>query len=132
MGVFNKTIIPLALVGYEMTIACLVLRPHYYARPIRFGSRGPRKFLRPRQPRRSETFCFTWGGAFGSGRAVNSELKIRRRRDSTTADLVEGVWGEVAVAMARKIALRKLARRRVVVAPFPLKFRNKYKSDGYF
>ena len=47
-----------------------------------------------------------------------SELKIRRRRDSTTADLVEGAWGEVAVAMARKIALRKLARRRVVVAPF--------------
>ena len=50
----------------------------------------------------------------------NSELKIRRRRDSTTADLVEGAWGEVAVAMARKIALRKLARRRVVVAPFPV------------
>ena len=51
---------------------------------------------------------------------VNSELKIRRRRDSATADLIEGVWGEVAVAMARKIALRKLARRRVVVAPFPV------------
>ena len=51
---------------------------------------------------------------------VISELKIRRRRDSTTADLVEGAWGEVAVAMARKIALRKLARRRVVVAPFPV------------
>ena len=34
------------------------------------------------------------------------------------ADLVEGVWVEVAIAMARKIALRKLARRRVVVAPF--------------
>ena len=50
----------------------------------------------------------------------NSELKIRRRRDSTTADLVEGAWGEVAVAMAQKIALRKLARRRVVVAPFPV------------
>ena len=49
-----------------------------------------------------------------------SELKIRRRRDSTTADLVEGVWGEVAVAMARKIALRKLARRWVLVAPFPV------------
>ena len=49
-----------------------------------------------------------------------SELKIRPRRDSTTADLVEGAWGEVAVAMARKIALRKLARRRVVVAPFPV------------
>ena len=27
---------------------CLVPRPHYYARPMRFGSRGPRKFLRPR------------------------------------------------------------------------------------
>ena len=51
---------------------------------------------------------------------VYSQLKIRRRRDSTAADLVEGVWGEVAVAMARKIALRKLARRRVVVAPFPV------------
>ena len=51
---------------------------------------------------------------------ISSELKIRRRRDSTTADLVEGAWGEVAVAMARKIALRKLARRRVVVAPFPV------------
>ena len=50
---------------------------------------------------------------------INSELKIRRRRNSATADLVEGVWGEVAVAMARKIALRKLARRRVVVTPFP-------------
>ena len=50
----------------------------------------------------------------------NSELKIRRRRDSTTADLVEGAWGEVAVAVARKIALRKLARRRVVVATFPV------------
>ena len=36
---------------------------------------------------------------------VNSELKIRRRRDSTTADLVEGVWGEVAVAMGRKIEI---------------------------
>ena len=53
-------------------------------------------------------------------RADISELKIRRRRDSTTADVVEGAWGEVAVAMARKIALRKLARRRVVVAPFPV------------
>ena len=51
---------------------------------------------------------------------INSELKIRRRRDSTTADLVEGAWGEVVVAMERKIALRKLARRWVVVAPFPV------------
>ena len=51
---------------------CLVPRPHYYARPMRFGSSGPRKFLRPRQTRRSETFCLTWGGAFGSGRAVNN------------------------------------------------------------
>ena len=55
-----------------------------------------------------------------SGPQHFSELKIRRRQDSTTADLVEGVWDEVAVAMARKIALRKLARRRVVVAPFPV------------
>ena len=51
---------------------CLVPRPRYYARPTRFGSRGPRKFLRPRQTRRSETVCLTWGGAFGSGRAVNN------------------------------------------------------------
>ena len=53
-------------------LCCLVPRPHYYARPMRFGSCGPRKFLRPRQTRRSETFCLTWGGAFGSGRAVNN------------------------------------------------------------
>ena len=33
---------------------------------------------------------------------VNRELKIRRRRASTTVDLVEGGWGEVAVAMAGK------------------------------
>ena len=39
---------------------------------------------------------------------------------SDDGDLVEGVWGEFAVAMARKIALRKLARRRVFVAPFPV------------
>jgi len=51
---------------------CLVPRPHYYARPMRFGSRGPRKFLRPNLTRRSETFCLTWGGAFRSGRAVNN------------------------------------------------------------
>ena len=51
---------------------CLVPKPHYYARPMRFGSRSPREFLRPRQTRRSETFCLTWGGAFGSGRAVNN------------------------------------------------------------
>ena len=51
---------------------CLVPRPHYYARPMRFGSRGLRKFLRPRQTQGSETFCLTWGGAFGSGRAVNN------------------------------------------------------------
>ena len=51
---------------------CLVPRPHYYARPMRFGSRGPRKFSSPRQTRRSETFCLTWGGAFGIGRAVNN------------------------------------------------------------
>ena len=44
----------------------------YYARAMRFESRGLRKFLRPRQTRRSETFCLTWGGAFGSGRAVNN------------------------------------------------------------
>ena len=51
---------------------CLVPRPHYYVWPMCFGSRGPGKFLRPRQTRRSETFCLTRGGAFGSGRAVNN------------------------------------------------------------
>ena len=35
---------------------CLVPRPHYYARPMRFGSRGPRKFLRPRQTREVRQF----------------------------------------------------------------------------
>ena len=61
--------------GYEkvtIPLPLLVPRPHYYARPMRFGLRGPRKFLRPRQSRRSETFCLTWGGVFGSGRAVNN------------------------------------------------------------
>ena len=59
-------------VPVEWVSHCLVPRPHYYARPMRLGSRGPRKFLRPRQTRRSETFRLTWGGAFGSGRAVNN------------------------------------------------------------
>ena len=59
-------------------------------------------------------------GSDNIGRLLSSELKTRRRRDSTTADLVEGAWGEVGVAMARKIALRKLTRLRVVVAPFPV------------
>ena len=52
--------------------SCLVPRPHYDARPMRFGSHGPRKFLRPRQTRKSETFFLTWGGAFGRRRAVNN------------------------------------------------------------
>ena len=56
----------------ESMIRCLVPRPHYYTRPMRFGSRGSRKLLRHRQTRRSETFCLTWGEAFGSGRAVNN------------------------------------------------------------
>ena len=34
-------------------LRCLVPRPHYYARPMRFGSRGPRKFLRPSPGRSS-------------------------------------------------------------------------------
>ena len=49
-----------------------ILAHYYYPPPMRFGSRGPRKFLRPRQIRRGETFCLTWGGAFGSGLAVNN------------------------------------------------------------
>ena len=71
----------------------------------------------------STVFHFVLGmelHARARGGSAISELKIRRRRESTTADLVEGAWSEVAVAMARKIALRKLARRRVVVAPFPV------------
>ena len=48
---------------------CLVPRPHYYARPMRFGSCGPRKFLRPRQTRRSETFLSHLGGSFYGKRA---------------------------------------------------------------
>ena len=39
---------------------CLVPRPHYYARPMRFGSRGPRKFLRPRQTRWSHLGRSFW------------------------------------------------------------------------
>ena len=77
-----------------------------------FTTYRPIKYCFARSSITSVTACGT--------RFYNSELKIRRRRDSTTADLVEGAWGEVAVAMARKIALRKLARRRVVVAPFPV------------
>ena len=51
---------------------CLVPRPHYDPRPMHFGLPGPRKFLRPRQTRKSETLCLTWGRAFGRGRAVNN------------------------------------------------------------
>ena len=32
-------------------IFCLVPRPHYYARPMRFGSRGPRKFVSDTSPK---------------------------------------------------------------------------------
>ena len=32
--------------GCWLVGTCLVPRPHYYPRPMRFGSRGPRKFLR--------------------------------------------------------------------------------------
>ena len=65
---------------------CLVPRPHYYAQPMRFGSRGPRKFLRPKQTRRSETFCLTWGGAFGSGRAVNNFSALTTAAMESTGD----------------------------------------------
>ena len=50
----------------EKARPCLVPRPHYYARPMRFGSRGPRKFLRPRQTRTRETLCLTLDGALRS------------------------------------------------------------------
>ena len=46
---------------------------------MRFGSRGPRKFLRPRQTRRSETFCLTWGGACdfrGGSKAIQYSVNI--------------------------------------------------------
>ena len=48
-----------------------------------------------------ESFKVGW---YPPKKTGSSHLKIRRRRDFTTADLVEGAWGEVAVAMARKIA----------------------------
>ena len=32
-------------------IFCLVPRPHYYAWPMRFGSRGPRKFVSDTSPK---------------------------------------------------------------------------------
>ena len=52
---------------------------------MRFGSRGPRKFLRPRQTRRSETFCLTWGGAFGSHprRPRGGQSSREKRRDKS-------------------------------------------------
>ena len=37
-----------ALCVRSWVLICLVPRPHYYAWPMLFGSRGPRKFLRPR------------------------------------------------------------------------------------
>ena len=68
---------------------------------------------------KGETILFVEIACVAAGSSI-SELMIRRRQDSSTADLIEGAWGEVPVATARKIALRKLARRRVVVAPFPV------------
>ena len=50
----------------------------------------------------------------------NRELKIRPRRVSATADLVEEALGEVAVAAAGKLGLSSRARRRAVVKPFYL------------
>ena len=50
-------------------------------------------------------FCLFGSSDRGSQRRLGKltrELKIRRRRASTTVDLVEGGWGEVAVAMAGK------------------------------
>ena len=44
--------------GTTTVLPCLVPRPHYYARPMRFGSRGPRKFLR-------RSFWKFWGRSFG-------------------------------------------------------------------
>ena len=39
---------PLGTMSYQMLIgACLVPRPHYSARPKRFGSRGPCENVRP-------------------------------------------------------------------------------------
>ena len=36
---------------YGMTRSCLVPRPHYHARPMPFGSRGPRKFVSDTSPK---------------------------------------------------------------------------------
>ena len=41
-------------------------------------------------------------GSIGTFSTESRDLKIRRRRVSTTADLVEKGWGGVAVAMAGK------------------------------
>ena len=59
----------------------------------------------------------------------NRDLKIRRRRVSTTADLVEGGWGEVAVAMAGKLSLR-YARDGGAFSKFRKCFKNS--AEGRF
>ena len=58
----------------------------------------------------------------------NRDLKIRRRRVSTTADLVEGGWGEVAVAMAGKLSLR-YARDGGAFSKFRKCFKNSAKGQ---
>ena len=58
---------------------------------------------------------------------VSRDLKIRRRRVSTTADLVEGGWGEVAVAMAGKLSLR-YARDGGAFSKFRKCFKNSAKG----
>ena len=59
---------------------------------------------------------------------TNRDLKIRRRRVSTTADLVEGGWGEVAVAMAGKLSLR-YARDGGAFSKFRKCFKNSAKCQ---
>ena len=39
------------MLGGKLFVTCLVTRPHYYARPMRFGSRGPRKFFSDTSPK---------------------------------------------------------------------------------
>ena len=65
-----------------------------------------------------------WNGPFND---INRDLKIRRRRVSTTADLVEGGWGEVAVAMAGKLSLR-YARDGGAFSKFRKCFKNSAKG----
>ena len=49
MMMMTTTTITMMMMMMTTTTTCLVPRPHYSARPKRFGSRGPRENVRPRQ-----------------------------------------------------------------------------------